>query len=199
MKTKTTYTATTNSSLVTRETKEIIDGFGRPIQTIKVNHTPNSKDVIFAKAYDNNGRLWKEYLPFESSGNTGAYMPIPSGTKFKETLYEANPLNRVSSVTPPGWYATTYSYGANTSTDVLNPMTGSNYAANLLTKVVVTDPMNNRSIEYKDKLGRQVMTWKTDDTYTNHAKTYTVYDNKDRVSKVIPPGAVMGNTDLIYA
>lgn len=199
VKTKTTYTPTTNSGLVTRETKDITDGIGRSIQTIKINHSPNSKDVIFAKTYDNRGRLWKEYLPYESTGNTGAYMAIPSGTKFTETLYESSPLNRISSVTPPGWYATTYSYGANTGTDVLNPLTGANYIANSLSKVIVTDPMNNRSIEFKDKRGRNVMTWKTDVSYSNNAQTYTVYDNKDRISKVIPPGAVISNTDLIFA
>jgi RHS repeat-associated protein len=205
LKVKTTYTATANSSLTSRETKEIVDGMGRTIQTIKVNHSPNSKDVVYTKAYDNKGRLWKEFLPVESSGNMGAFFAIPSTTKFTETLYEPSPLNRVQSVTPPGtvgtpgaWYATTYSYGPNTATEVLNLATGSNYSANLLSRVIVTDPNNNRQITFKDKRGRVVMEWQTDVSYANHARTYTMYDNKDRVTTVVPPGATLTTPDLIF-
>jgi len=199
VQTQTTYTATTNSSLVTRKVKEIMDGLGRPIQTIKVNHSPNNKDVVFAKSYDNKGRLWKEYIPVESTGNIGTFFTIPSNTKFTETLYEATPLNRVSSVIPPSWYATTYSYSANAGTDVSNLSTGSNYAANALSKVITTDPMNNRTIVFKDKKGREVMTWKTDVSYSNHTKTYTMYDNKDRVTAIVPQGATLSTTpELTY-
>ena len=205
VKSRTTYTPITNSGLILKETKDFVDGLGRPIQTVKVNHSPNNKDVVHGKVYDNKGRVYREYLPVESNVNTGAFYTIPVGTKYTETVYEASPLNRPISITPPGtvgypgsWYSTSMVYGANSASDVVNLNTGSYYAANTLTKVVKTDPMNNRTIVFKDKNGREVMTWNTDVSYTNHARTYTLYDNKDRVSTIVPPGATLSTLDLIY-
>jgi len=206
VKSTTTFTATANSSLTTRTTIDYLDGLGRSMQTVKKNHSPGSKDVVIGKVYDNRGRVFREYLPVESNVNTGAFFTIPAGTKYTETIYETSSLNRPISVTPPGtagspgsWYATTISYGANAGSDVSNLSTGSNYAANALSKVITTDPMNNRTIVFKDKKGREVMTWKTDVSYANHTRTYTMYDNKDRVTAIVPQGATLSTTpELTY-
>lgn len=200
MKTKKTFTATTNSSLTTLETKEVVDGLGRPIQVIKINYSPNNKDVVIGKEYDNKGRLIKEYQPIESTFNNGTVIAIPGATPHTLTAYFQNPLNRPSSITPPGWtYPTTYSYEANAATDVANLLAGGNYTQNLFNKTIITNGDGNRVISFKDKLGREVLNWITNTSYSSHAKTYTIYDDKSRIKTIVPPGATLNTTpDLIF-
>jgi RHS repeat-associated protein len=173
----------------------------RLIQSIKVKGSPTEKDVVETVIYDNLGRISKAYVPFEANQTDGAYVTtIPTGTTFTKTLYENNSLNRSVSFTPPSWYETTNSYGTNAANEVRFDLsqTNSYYALGKLKVGFVTDPNGNNTIEYHDIKGRLIMTRRSDATGTNTADTYYLYDNKDRLKTVIPPGASLSDANLIF-
>ena len=192
-------TPITGSDHDTVETRQFYDGLGRPNFQIKMMSSPALKDVIVATEYDNRGRPYKVFQPFESTGSTGFPISIPGGTKFTINTYEESPLNRVKTTTPPSWYASTFDYGSNTSsTEVPNLDLGGNFVVNSLSKSTVTNADGNKTIVYKDKLGREILTWKTDAANIAGAKTYTLYDNKNRIKTIVPPGASTSHTDAIF-
>ncbi len=198
VKTTKTFTPTANSSLTTLENKEFVDGLGRGIQSIKIKYSPLQKDIVVKTEYDAKGRVSKVYNPVESTFNNGTFYTIPGGTPFTLTTYEDAPTNRKKTVTPPSWYASTYMYSGNSSTDVTNLITGTNYAANLLNKTEILNPDGNRTLEFTDKLGRKVMDWNTNVSFSQHARTYTLYDDKSRISKIVPPGGTLTTNDLNF-
>ncbi|TCC99446.1 DUF6443 domain-containing protein [Pedobacter hiemivivus] len=99
---------------------QYFDGLGRSLQTVQVKGSPNKKDIVVPIEYDAFEREHKKYLPYVSTGNTGAYKPDgltkvfdyynapQSGhagvfsTPFSETRFEASPLNRVLEQGSPG-------------------------------------------------------------------------------------------------
>ena len=200
VKTSTTYAATAGSSLTNRTSIQYLDGLGRPLQTVEQKYAPSGKDVVTAVQYDNQGRVSRTYNPFEATTTTGIYTAIPSTAKYTLTGYEASPLGRISSVTPPDWYATTTTYGANSqSDDVLKQHSSSTeYDGSLLYKQTVTDPQGNQTITFTDKKGRVVLTRRKASGSSTVADTYQYYDDKDRVIEVIPPGATRFSADLNF-
>ncbi len=109
------------------------------------------------------------------------------------------PLNRPWKVTPPTWYPTIYAYSGNLGTNVkLNHTTNTWYPANSLYQTTVEDPNGNRSFNFTDKKGRLVLGRRRNNSGTQEANTYHLYDNKDRLSTVIPPDATISNTNLIF-
>ena len=99
-------------------------------------------------------------------------------------------------MTPPDWYASTTTYGANVASEV-GYYNGSGatsyYPANELTKTTVTTPQSStKNIEtntWTDKKGRVVLSQRKEaGSSTNVANMYTLYDDKDRVAKILPPG-----------
>jgi RHS repeat-associated protein len=101
------------------------DGLGRPVQQIAGAQSATGKDIVTHITYDAFGRQAKEFLPYASSGSTGAYDAsagsnvlsyYSSGTAtqtgnpnfetttnpFSEKLLEASPLNRVFKQAAPG-------------------------------------------------------------------------------------------------
>lgn len=96
------------------------DGFGRALQTVQWQASPDKKDIVVPVEYDSFGREAKKYLPYTSTDNTGTYKvdgltkvidyyaAKPAGqvvgfnTPFSETLFEASPLNRVLEQGSPG-------------------------------------------------------------------------------------------------
>jgi RHS repeat-associated protein len=203
--TKTTYTTVTNSSLNVVETRQYMDGLGRPLQTVKKSWSPSLQDVVTdAVEYDNQGRVIKQFTPFTGGSGTLAFTAIPSGQKFTQVGYEASPLNRTVSVLPPDWYATTTSYGTNVANEVayFDGTATVFYPANSLIKTVVTTPqtatLNQETITFKDKKGRMLLSRKKQGT--NEANTNYVYDDKDRLIRVYPPGITnLSSQDLFYA
>ncbi|MEO1519115.1 MAG: DUF6443 domain-containing protein, partial [Bacteroidota bacterium] len=180
VKSRTDYTPVTGSNLQWMESWQYLDGLGRPMQTVQRQHSPDQKDVITAVEYDNQGRVSKEYVPYESAHDDGRFVAIPANQKHSSVQYEASPLNRTTSSTPPSWYATTSSYGTNGAGEVMNLQTNTFYAAKELLKTTVTDPNGNQTIGYKDKLGRDVMSNRTSGFASESAKTYFLYDDKSR-------------------
>lgn len=198
--TSTTFaTVNSNSLLSSKTSREYFDGLGRLAQSIQVAHSPQGRDVISAVEYDNQGRISKEYTPYHSTTSAGQYVAIPGTYTHTLKQYFASPLNRLSTVTPPDWFASTYTYGANTAADNvwLNGSSSTNYAANLLSKTVITDPDGLKSITFTDKLGRTILA-RRESPSLETADTYTLYDDKNRVTTVIPPGATLNTPGLLF-
>ncbi|WP_044233939.1 DUF6443 domain-containing protein [Haliscomenobacter hydrossis] len=210
VKSTTILSSVGSSSLLTsKATAQLMDGLGRPIEDINIQHHPTkgqdgatygAVDVVTHYMYDAQGRMHKQSLPFASPNTNGTYYAPPGGTKYTQSTFETSPLNRTLSVTPPDWYATTSAYGTNTANEVLIPGTTSSYfAAGTLFKTTITDPDNRVSITYTDKKGRLILKRQTDTGNTNPANTYYQYDKKDRVIRVMPPGVAAWTTDLVFA
>ncbi|MBK9151240.1 MAG: hypothetical protein IPM26_09645 [Saprospiraceae bacterium] len=202
-------TPTAVNGMTTRETRQFFNNHGRLIQTLQ-RYQSVGPDIADFIEYDSHGRKIKEYLPFTGSSNNGNLIPLPSGTKFTETKYEASPLSRIKEVIPPDWYGTKYEYAMNVANDNVknphnvNPSTGlfNNYPADVLFKETVIDGNGNKVIRFTDFSGRLVCSRQTDaaDSPTGGKRkdTYTKYDNKNRPVKVIPPGVQENATAQIY-
>ena len=71
-----------------------IDGFGRPLQSIVAAGSPNGKDIVSFNKYDQYGRQPKQYLPYEATTGTGAYVnlgDLPSNqSDFYDPAYAAS-------------------------------------------------------------------------------------------------------------
>ncbi len=190
------YTAQTYSSLTNKTDVQYFDGIGRLLQTVKKAHSPGGKDVCTAVTYDMQGRISKEHIPVESTVATGAFVTVLGTHPHRLTAYEPSPLNRPNSITPPTWpYPTTISYTSNAASEVPLNGTASFYAAGLLTKETSTDQQGNVSHTYKDKKGRTIMSRKLNGL---DAKTQYVYDAKDRLATVVPPGAALADAGLLF-
>ena len=191
------------SGLTSQENIQFFDGLGRTYQTVNRKQSPASvpKDVIVYIKYDKWGRVSKSYNPVESTNNTGAQLSAePTGTPFSLSEYYADPLNRIWKTTPPSWYPTTYAYGANGGSEVLlNHTSSTYYDANSLMKTTVTDPDNKVAISYNDKSGRALLLKRTDTANSQASNTYSIYDDKNRLTLVIPPGSSFINSTLNFA
>ena len=202
VKATTTYSAVAGSGLGSQETFQYFDGLGRGLETVFKGKATGGKDQIVAMGYDNQGRLSKSFEPFASSASDGSYQ-TPGSNPFTQTEYESNALNRVWKVTPPSWASSVNTYAVNGGGDgVLNYnfSTGGStpFGDNTLTKTTTADGNGNKSISFTDKKGRLLLSRKTNSGESSKADTYYVYDDKDRLVRVIPPGASWNDTELVF-
>ena len=144
----------------------------------------------------------KEYEPFEGANGTGDFAVLPPNTPFQKTDYEASPLNRVVSITPPDWnYPNTQEYAANTAADLVHQYElgpNSYYAPDLLFKNTEIDGNGNKTITFSDKRGKKVLVRKTNSSETEKNDLYYLFDDKERRTIIIPPSASLSTPDLIY-
>ena len=203
IKSTTTYTAVGGSGLGTQESFQYFDGLGRVIETVAKGKA-NALDQVMAVSYDVQGRVSKTFELFASGVSDGSYQN-PGATPYTLTEYEANSLNRTWKVTPPSWFATINGFSSNLTGDgVLNYnfSTGStsSFAAGELSKSTVTDGNGNKTFQFTDKKGRMLLSRRTDaaESTGSRSDTYYVYDDKDRLVKVIPPGASWSDADLTF-
>jgi RHS repeat-associated protein len=202
VKSTTTYAAIVGG-VGTQESYQYFDGLGRNIETVHKGKTASGKDQVIATAYDNQGRVSKSFEPFATLISDGSYQ-APGSNAHTLTQYEENPLNRAWKVTPPSWATTTTNYGVNTSADGVKNYNVTNGTAtfgdNLLAKVTLTDGNGTKIISFNDKKGRLLLSRKTDgaETATKRSDTYYVYDDKDRLIRVIPPGATWTSDELVF-
>jgi len=201
VKQQTTYMPSTRSELQTQTFFQYFDDIARPFQTVRQAYSnENGFDVISATEFDAYNRPFKAYEDFEIASTGGFSVAVPNGTPFTLNTYENTPLNRLQSSTPPNWHNTTMNYGQNTVADgVMNWQTGMTYAAGLLTKEIIIDPNNHKTILFKDKRNRPVLTRKEGDNVAEKTDTYSLYDAKERPTIVIPPAATLTTTpNLIF-
>ena len=196
------FTPVAGSGLTGRTVWQYFDGLGRLDQTVEQKKTPGEEDIINKIIYDGQGRPTHRYVPYTSLHSTGQHhdffwsLPI---YKYALTEYEDSPLGRAISGTPPDWYATTISYGSNTSNEVIKDHnTNTHYAADELVKATTTSPDSNRTTTFTDKLGRPVLTRNGDSSGNNDTGTYNLYDDKNRLAKVLPPGAGPNTPNLWF-
>ncbi len=122
IKTTTYQKAITSESEITQTSDTITnvtyyDALGRPKQQVAIGQSTNGNDIITPIEYDIYGRVEKEYLPFESTNNSGAYnssalndvLNFYNTDKYENTTnpysqkqFEASPLNRVQKQAAPG-------------------------------------------------------------------------------------------------
>jgi RHS repeat-associated protein len=193
--TSTAFTSVGNSYLTNKTNIQYFDGLGRLVENLTKHPVLGAHDVAFAIDYDPIGRVSKEYIAYDGTGNTGTFIAVPGSQPAKLTTYEPSPLNRPATVTPPSWYATTYAYGSNASNEVNLNGGATFYTAGTVTKETMTDAQGNISHTYKDRKGRVVMTRKVN---ALDAKTLYAYDAKDRLTMVVPPDATSANTGLTF-
>jgi hypothetical protein len=191
------------------------DGLGRPVQTVQPRFSPAGKDLVTSLEYDAFGRESKQYLPYARSASTvGAYVPAATALSeiqafygddgaraFTEIHYEPSPLNRITQQLMPGvaWQEHPATIDYRTNTSPLNtwktaenggfvPLT---YAVSQLFVTQTTDANGNPAREYKDKLGKVVMTENHDGSHW--LKTRYIYDDYDLLKAVAPPQATSVN------
>jgi RHS repeat-associated protein len=205
VKTLTTYTPVSGSKFKEKGMLQYFDGLGRPVQDLKLKHQPEdgsndqklpTNDVAVAYQYDNQGRLRSTSNPYLSTKQDGSFVTVPTNWPSVSLQYEPSPLGRVSSSISQLGYVTQTSYGRNLSA-IASP-DGTSYPANSLYETKVTDPDNRVGITYTDKRGRVVLSRNTNTSNTSPADTYTVYDNKDRVTEVYPPASTSSTPELIF-
>lgn len=197
------YEVKTNSAIDDIKTIIYKDGLGRTIQTVGVNQSGWNKsyDNLSSVGFDKHGRIKYSYrLRSSAKNNNGAYTPPVSSWHKTVTDYYSSPLNRVYRTKPQNFSYTYYYYGRNVKDDGVKKNGGNTtYGTNLLYETKVRDGNNNnRTITYKDRLGRTILKRQTDLTETEDSRldTYTVYDDKSRPTHVLPPGA--NNTNWNY-
>ncbi len=205
IKSTTRFTTVASSALNIKEDFQYFDGLGRPIQLVSKEASPiDKKDIITAMDYDEEGRSIKSYEPFKTATANGAYTTVPVGTKFTATTFEASLLNRPLSNTPPDWYPSNQIYASNNSSDLVGYYDGASaasiFAINTLTKSITQDPDGNKTISFTDKKGRVILHRKTTsaEAASTFNDTYTLYDLKDRVMTIIPPGANLSTPELLF-
>ena len=205
------------------------DGLGRPLEVVQKGITPQGKDLVTYQEYDNFGRESNTWLPRTKAVNNGEFLNFSEfkslsddiyndDTKpYAHSVYEASPLNRLSrqygagedwnpNVDGTGGHYVKTDHPTNSATDCAyyyvsgnNLARNGHYPANQLFVTKLTDEDGNISFEFKDKLGRVILTRQINN---GNNDTYYVYDDFNNLRFVIPPeaAAVLGNGiyDEIY-
>jgi RHS repeat-associated protein len=195
------------------ETKQYMDGLGRPIELVKENYTPfaafhpttnwHQKNYV---SYDALGRQNKTYLPFERS-TPGMEVPNTAQNIFALTEYEASPLSRPTKMTNVDNSSVFTNYSVNATNEVRsiiaisgsgsNLYAGSFFPLNTLTKTIFTDENGKKTCVFKDKLGRVILTRKS--LNGQNIDTYNVYNYLGQLVAVLPPGSIGANGAVIYS
>lgn len=188
---------------------QYIDGFGRLKQSVAQQDSPEKADLVSLIQYDGIDREARNWLPVPVSGNHGMYVSESSfintsslhyndSYSYSETKYEQSPLNRIEEQYGAGavWYnnekPVKTDYGTNSFNEVRYFYINSNnqlqcgglYSSGNLYKTVTTDEDGKTITEFKDKLGRLILSRQFNTT--NH-DTYYVYDSLGNLCYVLPP------------
>ncbi|GGA83098.1 hypothetical protein GCM10011511_02650 [Puia dinghuensis] len=219
-----------------RERTTYLDGLGRPIQKLDKSGSlvgGTSTDLVVPVAYDAAGRNVQHYLPYTTTDNPGMFKSSnvlteqatfvttkfgePSGAPtYSQTIYENNPLERITRSLAPGssWggnnIGTSYSYDFNSAPEMVHiwtlaysataiPVSSPTavYGAGTLFKNTTTDEKGNQVITYIDYSGdtilKKVQLADASSLSTQHAGwacTYYVYDDFNQLRYVITPKLV---------
>lgn len=189
------YTVTPNSLLDSLVTISYFDGLGRDIQRIQKYGAPDGlSDVITKTEYDNIGYISKEYEPVSVGSNNGNYYSGAFTGGYTQSIFQANPLEILSGITPPDWLSTNYNYSTNFNS-LTNPE-GLVYPELSLRIYTSTDPDGNSHDVYKDKLGRVILS--RNRLGTSNTDTWTIYDDKNRPVTIYPPNTSSSTPNLIF-
>lgn len=207
-----------NSSEMTQQSVQYVDGLGRPLQSVIRWASPDEKDIVTPLVYDGFGRESLSYLPYEANQSSSNYRSSAvselttyythrfgasdGSHPYAETLFEASPLNRVLEQASPG-----HSWSMDEGNTVR-----SSYETNSAADAVKLYQFDNLQVSAEGfyEVGELYKTTTTDEdgnaiiTYTDKlglmilkksypgsewAETYYLYDNLLRLRVVIPPQA----------
>ena len=215
---ETVYLDPTTTSTTARTVSDVtyLDGFGRPLQEIRVNGSPGGTgDIVKVHEYGVLGRVEREHVPYALEGNQGGFVAgglSPSrwsmygtgeaGYMYTLTGYDGSPLDRVVKRTGPGksWHeagkGVTTGYHLNEANEVRLYRVRDNgelvqsgyYRAGSLEKVVTTDEDGNRVETYTDNQGRTVLEVNVESD-NNRLETYSVHDDRGLLRYVLSPEA----------
>lgn len=201
------------------QTVSYLDGFGRPVQVVIPEGSPQKKDVVQMITYDRFGRESKHYLPYTASSD-GRYATdaLSRLTQFysqaenvayttapwSETRFEASPLAEIVEKSSPGedWqigsgHEIKMSRRLNVQNEVrlwvydfaTGQCTTQGYYEMNQLRVEETTQDHHKAWIFSDKQGRTVFT-KVQVSATETACTYNVYDAFSQLRMVIQPEGV---------
>ena len=192
------YPLVVNSGLDLIENITYFDGLGREIASVSKQGSPDGKDVILAQDYDKYGRVIKSYEAYKTQYTDGRYVDVPANHDYTLVEYYSTPLNLVYRTKAPGWnHFKTFSYGTS-NIQITNHHVGGSYPLGSLLMNLITDENGNKTIQYTDKKSRLILETKSDNTSSQNANTYFIYDDKVRLNLLIPPGSTNGIAELNY-
>ncbi|WP_229719744.1 DUF6443 domain-containing protein, partial [Winogradskyella haliclonae] len=200
--------ATSNTTLLTNDEKiesvTYFDGLGRAKQSIGVRSGGNNEDIVTHVAYDQYGRVEKEYLPFAQANNGGTLLSNAQGltntfytakypndlgitpNPFSEKAFEASPLNRVFKQAAPGedWamgngHEIEMDYQANSAGEVRRYTVGLTFANNTYTPSLDS----STGFYYTGELYKSITRDENHSGTTN--KNHTTEEFKDAEGRVI--------------
>ncbi|WP_065220585.1 MULTISPECIES: RHS repeat domain-containing protein [Butyricimonas] len=210
--------STTTSSPRVINNVVYLDGFGRKLQEIQVGGSPGgTADIIRPYVYGVQGRVEKEYLPYNKEGNNGAFDKNVMATSnwniygatdapyaFTKVDFDNSPLDRIVKKTGPGknWHITgngkgvVSTYGTNIVNEVRLYRVASSgnlefdnsyYAVGSLRKITLTDEDGNKTETFTDRNNNVVLVVSFDDS--DRMETYSVYDERGLLRYVLSPEA----------
>ncbi|WP_339881304.1 DUF6443 domain-containing protein [uncultured Algoriphagus sp.] len=216
------YTLRNSSQKLSYKQTSYHDGLGRPNQQVTIQASVNGSDIITPVGYDALGRQYRDYLPFpDNSTSQGLYRSTATtlhnsyytaqyadSRGYSDKSFETSPLNRVlkQGVVGTPWIGHEIEFfeNVNTAADSVRiwtvnssglPVNGGLFANGALSKVESYNEQDQRTIEYKDKLGRLILKKvQIDLAPTSHHDgwlcSYYVYDLMGNLRVVMPPKAI---------
>ncbi|WP_165585748.1 DUF6443 domain-containing protein [Pedobacter nototheniae] len=199
-------------------TRTYSDGFGRVQQIVVAGGSPNGKDLIQHKSYDNIGRESKIYLPYASLNNNAAFRSnavaeqnafystagqktATDSSPFSQQVFENSPLQRVLQLGSvgagfqPGEHYKTMAYGTNLSSETIRRWQPDGndagiWPAGTLDVSMITDESGTKTAVYTDAMGQTVLKrqW-LGQGGISWLNTFYVYDDLGQLVFAIPPKA----------
>lgn len=179
-----------DSELEEHISTQFFDGLGRSILTVDQGKGSNiNMDVFSMLNYDSRGRIVKSFEPFELNTGNGFINPYGADNQYRPhtfTIYDD--LNRPTVVDPPNLGITKYDYGTNDT-----PIYG--YGPSSLFATHTYDPQGRETVSFTDVFDKKIMDRKKG---SNDLDVFYKYDDKERLTEIVPFGSNIGNTNLNY-
>ncbi len=198
------------------ENVQYFDGLGNLIEVVDKGASPSKKDIVSYIENDAYGQISKLWLPRPQEHNSGNFVNFSNfqnsdneiynndGAPYSKIIREKSKQNRIIEQYGAGkaWHSNHKSVKTEYLTNVNmecryylveknNLIRKGEYEGNVLKVIKSTDEDGKELYEFKDNIGRTLMTRQTDGS--NNYETYYVYDDLGYLRFVIPPKA----TDLL--
>lgn len=217
-----TKTMTNDAGTTFQQSIQYFDGLGRPVETVAKGITPAGADWVTLTEYDAMGRKSNVWLPAViGNGNAGKFVTATSvqtssrtsnvdNNPYAKPVYEASPLNRVTSQFGAGvdWHNNskavkteypTYAslpeflcnkyYVEGTGISSVLKIATKNYGANLLIITKTTEEDGNILYEFRNNIGQLILSRQKNikDGGEEWIDTYRVYDDFGNLCYVLQP------------
>lgn len=197
------------------ESINYFDGLGRGVQKVAIRAGGNSEDIITHMTYDDYGRMAKEYLPYTSTTDIGAYrvdaftstntyyddssydddfpgMTTADINPYSEKAFESSPLNRVLQQAAPGkdWklgngHEIEMGYLTNSATEVRHYEVTLSFANNTYTPTLVLDTSSGNNNGYFAAGELYKMVTKDENHDGTSTKDHTIEEFKNKEGQVV--------------